>query len=71
MIEKYGFHREMVCDSCHDGFGTTYSADDFEIMVRDAKEAGWKIVKENAWWFHYCNVCASNPPTDRKKSHKQ
>lgn len=56
-IEKYGFEREITCDVCGDGFGETYSADDFDVMIKDAKEAGWKFRKEEGVWSHYCPAC--------------
>lgn len=70
-IEKYGFAREMVCDICQSGFGTTYPADDFDIMIKDAKEAGWIIRKEDGWWEHFCDSCKSSVSSSHvRKAHE-
>lgn len=56
-IEKYGYKREVTCDGCGHGFGKSFDADDFDVMIDEAKKAGWKIRKEDEGWAHYCPSC--------------
>lgn len=34
---------QICCDSCPASYPNTYAADDFDVMVADARTAGWTI----------------------------
>lgn len=56
-IEKYGYNIEMICDLCDTGMGDVYSADDFDVLIKDAKEQGWKMRRSGNSWEHICPDC--------------
>ena len=67
-IDRYAGRMELACDDCGNGVlrrlgpdgkrtGRTYGSDEFEIMIADAKEAGWSITREDSVWRHYCDDC--------------
>lgn len=55
----YGSFRtyDVHCDSCiaYENFDT---AGDFIQAIKDAKDSGWKIVKDGAVWKHFCFDCS-------------
>lgn len=36
---------QICCDSCPASYPNTYAAEDFDVMVADARTAGWTIRK--------------------------
>lgn len=44
-IARHGSRRQVICDSCGDNYPNTYEQEDWEVMVADAKAAGWIIRK--------------------------
>ena len=68
MLERDAGQTEMHCDGtgCDEvlarstGKGSVYSHDEFDVMVDDAKNAGWVIRHRQGQWRHYCSPdCAS------------
>lgn len=45
MIEHHEDRRQVLCDTCPASYPNTYAAADWQVMIADAKAAGWKIVK--------------------------
>lgn len=45
MIESHEGRNQVVCDSCPRSYPNTYAAEDFAVMISDAKTAGWLIRK--------------------------
>lgn len=56
MIERYMDKVEILCDGCGDGTGS-YPSEDFDVMVREAKDKGWRNVKVEGEWQNYCPDC--------------
>jgi hypothetical protein len=59
-IEALGRNRQVTCDGCPAAYPNTYDADDFDIMIDDAKTAGWHITRRGGKWLHFCQGCARN-----------
>lgn len=57
MIWRDRSEMNLVCDTC-EADGKTYDTDDFNRMIADAKEAGWRITIEKGEWTHKCPACA-------------
>lgn len=58
MIERQAGQVEMICDECLDPFGGAYDADDFTILIADARAMGWKVQKTGKGeWQHTCPDC--------------
>lgn len=49
---------EMVCDSCPAAFPAVHDAGDFEILLADARVAGWQAIRMGLRWRHRCPSCA-------------
>lgn len=45
MIARHGSRMQVCCDACPASYPNTYEAEDFGVMVADAKAAGWVIRK--------------------------
>ncbi len=45
MIERHDGRQQIVCDSCPASQPGTYPDDAFDVMVSDAKAAGWNIAR--------------------------
>jgi hypothetical protein len=47
---------DMFCDFCSysENFDTD---DDWQQMIQEAKDAGWKIFKSDDEWRHKCPTC--------------
>lgn len=58
MIERYSGMMQLVCE-CGVSQPRTYEADEFSVMVSDAKDDGWRITKEDDEWVHTCPDCLS------------
>jgi hypothetical protein len=51
-----GLVEGFSCDGC----SMSYEADDsgeFSEVWPEARKDGWRAVKENGKWVHYCPVC--------------
>jgi len=44
-IARHGSRLQVCCDTCPSSYPNTYEAEDFGVMVADAKTAGWVIRK--------------------------
>jgi hypothetical protein len=58
MIEKHAGLQQIVCD-CGASQRRTYEADEFDVMVSDARAEGFVITKIAGEWTHTCETCAS------------
>lgn len=56
-IERYRGQSQITCDDCGESQPRTYEADEFDVMVADAKRDGWRMQKEDGEWCHYCPDC--------------
>lgn len=45
MIARESGRMQLCCDSCPASYPNTYAAEDFDVMVSDARAAGWAIRK--------------------------
>jgi len=58
MINRAFGRMEIVCDSCEDETTKSYSTDDFDIMVADARSSGWVIQPVDGGAYHHtCPDC--------------
>lgn len=48
---------ELVCDACDVAFAKPAPAEDFEILLDDAKSAGWRASRIEGEWRHRCPSC--------------
>ncbi|WP_113154752.1 hypothetical protein [Nitratireductor sp. OM-1] len=44
-IETHDGRTQVTCDHCPASYPNTYARDDFDVMIADARTAGWRIVK--------------------------
>ncbi len=44
-IETHDRRTQVTCDHCPASYPNTYARDDFDVMIADARTAGWRIVK--------------------------
>ena len=71
MIERQAGQVELMCDECTDSFGGTYDADDFLIMIADARAMGWRVQKTGKdEWQHICFHCVSEKARRRRKGRR-
>lgn len=56
MIERHAGLQQIVCD-CGVSQPRTYQADEFDVMVSDARAAGWSIQRIAGEWTHTCPDC--------------
>lgn len=47
-------NEECKCEHVFDALIDNYP--DIEEAVKDAKEYGWIIFKEDGEWYHYCSI---------------
>jgi hypothetical protein len=62
MIERHSGKQQLVC-ACGASH-KVYAADDFTIMITEAKADGWKVHKVAGEWEHCCSDCVA--PSRRK-----
>lgn len=48
---------ELVCDVCDEAWPETHDAEDFEILLADAKADGWRASRIEGEWRHRCPAC--------------
>ncbi len=44
-IETHDGRTQVTCNHCPASYPNTYARDDFDVMIADARTAGWRIVK--------------------------
>lgn len=44
-IEHHEGRCQVCCDRCPGAYPNAYAREDFDVMIADARTAGWKIVK--------------------------
>lgn len=44
-IVRHDTRRQVCCDTCPASYPNTYEAEDFAVMITDARSAGWIIRK--------------------------
>jgi len=42
-IERHENRLQVCCDTCPASYPNTYAAEDFDVMISDARTAGWRI----------------------------
>jgi len=57
MIERSYGKISLICDKCESEETKPQDSEDFDILISDAKDAGWKIVREGGEWMHICPPC--------------
>lgn len=57
-IEKHAGLQQIVCE-CGASQRGTYQADEFDVMVSDARGEGFVIAKVAGEWTHTCQDCAA------------
>jgi hypothetical protein len=57
MIERHSGRMQIVCE-CGFAQTRTYEADEFDMMVCDARDEGFVIAKVAGEWRHTCEACA-------------
>lgn len=55
-IERYAGQISFICDDC-EYESPSHDADDFDLLRIENRAAGWKTVKEDGQWCHYCPDC--------------
>ncbi len=66
MIERDGTDLELMCDQCLTPFDGVYDAADFNVMITDAKEAGWRVVIGTRGFEHICPDCDASANKRRR-----
>lgn len=56
-IERHAGLSQIVCE-CGASQRRTYAADEFDIMVSDARGEGFVIARVSGEWTHTCQDCA-------------
>ena len=58
IVRAYG-EIELTCDNCDDAFDRPFDAEDFGVMIADARRAGWRIQPDDTGGYaHTCPACA-------------
>lgn len=76
-IARHGARLQVCCDTCPASYPNTYEAEDFGVMVADAKAAGWVIRKampkaparDTSDLFGAAPRIAGKPPRDEPYTH--
>lgn len=69
MIERHAGRMQIVCD-CGIAQHRTYQADEFDVMIADAKSEGFVFAKVAGEWEHTCPGCG-DPSTGSGARPKQ
>lgn len=66
-ILKDGRDRQLECEECAE---TTevYDKDDFDLMIADAKRAGWTIRLSGSSYTHTCSGCSRGSKLARQRA---
>ncbi|RUV69675.1 MAG: hypothetical protein EOR26_05225 [Mesorhizobium sp.] len=65
MIEKHSGLQQIVCE-CGISQRRTYQADEFDVMISDARSEGFVIAKVAGEWQHTCQDCSRPARSQRK-----
>lgn len=65
MIEKHAGQQQIVCE-CGASQTRTYQADEFDVMVSDARREDFVITKVAGEWQHTCQDCARPSRAQRR-----
>lgn len=65
MIERHAGLQQIVCE-CGASQTRTYQADEFDVMVSDARREGFVIAKVAGEWQHTCQDCSRPSRAQRK-----
>ena len=57
VIERLDGQMELTCETCPRTLPKVYEDDAFDVMIEDAKEARWRIYREDGKWKHQCPDC--------------
>ncbi|EKF17099.1 hypothetical protein [Nitratireductor pacificus] len=44
-VARHESRLQVCCDHCPASYPNTYAAEDFDVMIADARTAGWRIVR--------------------------
>lgn len=56
-LVKHEGQMQVTCDACPTTYRRTYSEEDFQILLQDIKDEGWKIQRKADVWTHSCPEC--------------
>lgn len=56
MVEKGYTGFQMICDMCGEEFEEELET--YKELSRIARKNGWKVVKGDTGYYHYCPECA-------------
>ena len=68
-LVREGDRIELVCDAGDEVWPKVFAAEDFEILLADAKAEGWRASRIDGEWRHRCPSCIADkrliksPPT--------
>jgi hypothetical protein len=58
MIDRDWKNYDIYCDGCNDDL--TIHADSWGEMMEEFKDNGWRAIKKDGDWEHYCPECQKN-----------
>jgi len=67
-IERHAGQQQIVCDECTASQPRTYFPDAFDVMLADARAAGWAVQKVASEWTHTCPDCRERSRPKRQGS---
>lgn len=67
-VEHHAGRIQLVCDACDTAQPTSYERDEWDVMIADAKAAGWSVARVAGEWTHACPDCRA--PV-RRADHRQ
>lgn len=57
----------LMCDGCDEDL-EFFEANEFNVMIADAKSKGWRIRKDDDGdWEHHCPSCQGNRVADARR----
>ena len=59
MIENLSGTIELVCDDCGAAWPETHEAADRDVLLTDAKAAGWRRFRRGQDWCDACPACVA------------
>ena len=73
-IERHKDRMQVCCDTCPASYPNTYAGEDFDVMISDARTAGWRISRapvEAASKADTSDLFGSAPRIARKAGEQQ
>lgn len=58
-LVREGEQIELICDAGNEAFANLQLAEDFEILLADARAAGWRASRIDGEWRHRCPSCVA------------